>query len=105
MRPCFKFTAKAGKKPAVLALDEEIGFWGTQAKDFRAQLDAVEGNELVVEINSPGGDVYEGLAIMNALRSHPAHVTAIVEGVAASAASFIAVGGADAEAASRCTSA
>ena len=71
MRPCFKFTAKAGKKPAVLALDEEIGFWGTQAKDFRAQLDAVEGNELVVEINSIGGDVMAGLGIYNMLRSWP----------------------------------
>lgn len=47
MRPCFKFTAKAGDKPAVLALDDEIGFWGTQAKDFRASLDAVEGNDLI----------------------------------------------------------
>ena len=96
MRPCFKFTAKAGKKPAVLALDEEIGFWGTQAKDFRAQLDAVEGNELVVEINSIGGDVMAGLGIYNMLRSWAKGgkaVTTRVTGVAASIASIIALAG------------
>ena len=96
MRPCFKFTAKAGKKPAVLALDEEIGFWGTQAKDFRAQLDAVEGNELVVEINSVGGDVMAGLGIYNMLRSWAKDgktVTTRVTGVAASIASIIALAG------------
>ena len=96
MRPCFKFTAKAGKKPAVLALDEEIGFWGTQAKDFRAQLDAVEGNELVVEINSVGGDVMAGLGIYNMLRNWAKDgktVTSRVTGVAASIASIIALAG------------
>ena len=96
MRPCFKFTAKAGKKPAVLALDEEIGFWGTQAKDFRAQLDAVEGDELVVEINSVGGDVMAGLGIYNMLRSWAKDgktVTTRVTGVAASIASIIALAG------------
>ena len=96
MRPCFKFTAKAGKKPAVLALDEEIGFWGTQVKDFRAQLDAVEGNELVVEINSVGGDVMAGLGIYNMLRSWAKDgktVTTRVTGVAASIASIIALAG------------
>ena len=96
MRPCFKFTAKAGKKPAVLALDEEIGFWGTQAKDFRAQLDAVEGNELVVEINSVGGDVMAGQGIYNMLRSWAKDgktVTTRVTGVAASIASIIALAG------------
>lgn len=96
MRPCFKFTAKAGKKPAVLALDEEIGFWGTQAKDFRAQLDSVEGNELVVEINSVGGDVMAGLGIYNMLRSWAKDgktVITRVTGVAASIASIIALAG------------
>ena len=96
MRPCFKFTAKAGKKPAVLALDEEIGFWGTQAKDFRAQLDSVEGDELVVEINSVGGDVMAGLGIYNMLRSWAKDgkaVTTRVTGVAASIASIIALAG------------
>lgn len=97
MRPCFKFTAKAGNKPAVLALDDEIGFWGTQAKDFRASLDAVEGNELIVDINSPGGEVMAGLGMFNMLRNWASaegrSVTTRVTGIAASIASVIALAG------------
>lgn len=96
MRPCFKFTAKAGEKPAVIALDEEIGFWGTQAKDFRAALDAIEGDRLEVEINSPGGDVMAGLGMYNMLRNwseNGKQVTTRVTGVAASIASIVALAG------------
>ena len=95
MRPCFTFTAKAAGKPAVLALDEEIGFWGTQAKDFRAALDAVDG-DLDVEINSPGGEVMAGLGMYNMLRARAAagvNITTRVTGVAASIASVIALAG------------
>ena len=95
MRPCFTFIAAAGKKPAVVALDDEIGFWGTQAKDFRALIDAVDG-DLDVEINSPGGEVMVGLGIYNMLRSRAAagvNVTTRVTGLAGSIASVIALAG------------
>lgn len=93
MRPCFAFTAKTATKPAVLAIDDEIGFWGVQAKDFRTQLDAVDGDELVVEINSPGGDVFAGLGMYNMLRNSGKTVTTKVTGVAASTASIIVLAG------------
>lgn len=96
MRPCFTFTAQAGGRPAILSLDEEIGFWGTQAKDFRASLDSVAGDDLVVEINSPGGDVMAGLGMYNMLRNWAAagkRVTTRVTGVAASIASVVALAG------------
>ncbi len=66
--------------------------WGVSAKEFVATLDALDGDvsEIQLLINSPGGEVFEAIAIMNALRSHKAKVTAVVEGIAASAASFIA---------------
>lgn len=69
-------------------------FWGISAKEFTETLDQVPDTvpEIRLLINSPGGEVYEGLAILNALRAHPARVVAIVEGIAASAASFIAAG-------------
>lgn len=47
-----------------------------------------------MHINSPGGDVFDGIAILNALRAHKGAVTTIVDGLAASAASFIAQAGA-----------
>jgi ATP-dependent protease ClpP protease subunit len=48
--------------------------------------------DIHLHINSPGGEVFEGITILNALRNHPARVTAVVDGLAASAASFIATG-------------
>ena len=96
MRPCFEFKAKAEGKPHVLAIDDEIGFWGTQAKDFRAALEAVTADELEVEINSPGGDVFAGLGMFNMLRSFAASgkkITTRVTGVAASIASVIYLAG------------
>lgn len=71
----------------------EIG-WESRAKDIVEQLKELEG-DITLRVNSPGGDVYDGLAIMNVLRGHAGTVTAVIEGYAASAASFIVAGGAD----------
>ncbi|MGP9720957.1 head maturation protease, ClpP-related [Corynebacterium sp. AOP40-4SA-5] len=79
---------------ADLLIYGEIG-WDVQASSVVREIHDLDGADLTLRVNSPGGDVYEGLAIMNALRSHKGTVTAVVEGLAASAASFIAVGGAD----------
>lgn len=67
-------------------------WWGVSGESFRLDLDQVTASQLEVHVNSGGGDVHEGLAIMNSLRDHPAEVTVVVDGLAASAASFIAVG-------------
>ncbi len=79
--------------PAELALYDEIGFWGVSAVAFKAQLNAITASAISVNINSPGGDVFDGIAIMNMLRAHPATVNVVVDGMAASAASFIAMAG------------
>lgn len=76
-----------------LTLFGEVG-WEIKPAGVMAQLSEMTG-DVLVKINSYGGDIYEGIAIMHALRSHPGEVTVRVEGVAASAASVIAVGGAD----------
>lgn len=72
---------------------EEIGYWGVTAADFAADLDAITANEIEVQISSPGGDVFDGIAIYNALRAHPATITTRVDGLAASAASVIVQAG------------
>lgn len=64
------------------------------AKKVMDDLAGVDG-DVTVRISSGGGDVYEGIDIMHALKNHPGKVTVIVESLAASAASFIAVGGGD----------
>lgn len=75
-------------------LDSWGEMWGVSAKEFAAVLDDLpEGTtEIRLLLNSPGGEVWEGLAVLNALRAHPARVVAVVEGIAASSASFIAAG-------------
>jgi ATP-dependent Clp endopeptidase proteolytic subunit ClpP len=75
-------------------IDSYGGEWGVSAKEFAAAVDALPDGttEIVLLINSPGGEVWDGMAILNTLRKHPARVVAVVEGIAASAASFIAAG-------------
>lgn len=98
MRPQMEVKNLGGRRGEVLIYDE-IGqsFWGDglTAKSFTRQIDELDVDELTVRVNSPGGDAFDGIAIMNALKRHPARVTTIVDGLAASAASIIAVGGAD----------
>lgn len=89
-------TAKTSGSTATLRLYDPIDswgeWWGVSAKEFTRALDELpdEVTEIRLLINSPGGEVFEGIAIMNALRAHPAKITAVVEGIAASSASFIA---------------
>lgn len=68
---------------------------GFTAKRMAAALRTIGDNEVTVKINSPGGDVFEGFALYNLLREHPAKVTVDVMGIAASAASVIAMAGDD----------
>lgn len=95
----------AGVRPAALEPGDNIvtmfdiigeDFWtggGVTAKKVAAQLRAIGDRPVEVQINSPGGDMFEGIAIYNVLREHPQAVTVKVMGMAASAASIIAMAG------------
>lgn len=78
---------------AVVRIYDEIWFLGVNAQDLARDLDGITAPSIRVEINSPGGDVWDGIAIYNALRTHPAKVTTRVDGIAASIASVIAQAG------------
>lgn len=82
-----------------LMVYEEIGenFWdggGITAKSVKQQMDAA-GNysKILVRINSPGGDAFEGIALFNLIRATKKPVEVHVDGVAASSASIIAMAG------------
>ncbi|WP_406156967.1 head maturation protease, ClpP-related [Streptomyces canus] len=77
----------------VMLYDEIGGWYGATADQFIADLRGITAPNLRVRINSPGGSVFEGIAIANALRSHPGNVTVQVDSVAASIASVIAMAG------------
>jgi len=82
----------------IITMFGEIGedFWTETpitAKRVAAQLRAIGDRPVEVQINSPGGDMFEGIAIYNVLREHPQDITVKVMGMAASAASIIAMAG------------
>lgn len=76
-----------------VAIYDEIGYWGVTASDFVREIQSVQAKSITLRINSPGGDVFDGIAILNSLRQHPATVNVVIDGLAASAASFIAMAG------------
>lgn len=83
--------------PAEMMLYDEIGRdpWsgtGITAADFKKALDSAKGRSLMLRINSMGGDVFEGMAIKSMLDEWPQKVTAKIDGIAASTASFIPMG-------------
>ncbi len=98
-RPWYRITAAAddGGPARVDVYDEIGGSWfsdGVSASDFVASLAEIPAaRSLEVHINSPGGDVFDGIAIYNAIAQRPGPVTTVVDGLAASAASFIAQAG------------
>lgn len=73
-------------------IDSWGGFWGVSAAEVATALSSLPAGttDITLRINSPGGEVFEAVAIMNLLRDHSARITARVDGLAASAASFLA---------------
>jgi ATP-dependent Clp endopeptidase proteolytic subunit ClpP len=90
--PKIEVKALAADTAEILIYDE-IGYWGVTAQDFKTALDGITASTINVRINSPGGDVFDGLAIYNSLKAHPATINTFVDGWAASAASFIMLAG------------
>ncbi len=70
---------------------DEIGGFGVSTSDFLAEVRELKG-ALNVHLNSPGGDVFDGLTIYQALKSRPESTTVHIDGLAASIASVIAQG-------------
>jgi ATP-dependent protease ClpP protease subunit len=93
MKSWYSIQAKADQKTADISIYDEIGYWGVTAKQFIGDLKALDATTIKLAINSPGGAVFDALAIYNALRQHPAAVEVTIMGVAASAASVIAMAG------------
>lgn len=83
----------SGVGNAELYIYDEIGLWGITAASLVQELQNLEAVHIDLRINSEGGDVWDGIAIYNALCTHPASVTTYVDGLAASSASFIAQAG------------
>ena len=77
----------------ILIYEDIDEFWGVGAETFRSDLFSFGGSDVSVKINSRGGDVFEGLAMFNAMRDYAGHITTQIDGLAASIASIVALGG------------
>ena len=91
MRSWYEIKAKQGA--ADVYIYDEIGAWGITASAFVNELRGLKGKALNVYINSPGGSVFDGIAIYNALSRHEGGVNVTVDSLAASIASVIAQAG------------
>ncbi len=91
-RDWYRITNKKDEPTEILIYDE-IGWFGITAEDFVKDLQEIDAKEITVRINSPGGSVFGGIAIYNALRTHKADIHIIVESLAASIAAVITQAG------------
>lgn len=88
------YSIRAREAGAELSIYNEIGAYGVSAKDFIAELGALPAaTPIELRLNSPGGSVFDAVAIYNALKRHDGTVTVTIDGIAASAASYVAMAG------------
>lgn len=91
-RPWYNIARNAASDEAEIFIYDIIGdgwYGGVTANQFVRDLRAVDASKIVLRINSPGGDIADGIAIRNALIQHPADVETHIDGMAASTASWI----------------
>lgn len=89
----WRIEAKVSTDTTDVYLFDEIGPWGVTARDFVRELQGITTSKIDLHMSTPGGDVFDGIAIYNSLKNHSASVTVYVESLAASAGSFIAQAG------------
>lgn len=92
-RSWFSIQAKAEAEHADVLIYDYIGWGGVTAIEFAKELQAVNAKTITVRLNTPGGDVFDGLAIHNSLKAHGATIRVQVDGLAASIGSIIAMAG------------
>lgn len=93
--PNIKFVNR-GKRGEIWLYDQvgEGFFGGMSARQFAAEINKLgQVDTINLHINSPGGSVFDGVAIYNTLKNHPARIEVDVDGIAASIASVIAMAG------------
>lgn len=94
MKSWYTIKASTDDGSATISIYEEIGGWGITAQQFSEDLKALgDIAHINLHIHSPGGDVFDGIAIYNLLNKHPAKITVNIDGLAASMASVIAMAG------------
>lgn len=76
-----------------IMLYDAIGYWGVTSAEFRTELNGIKADVIHLRLDCPGGDVFMARAMKTALEQHSARVVVHIDGVAASAASYLMMGG------------
>jgi ATP-dependent Clp endopeptidase proteolytic subunit ClpP len=92
-RSWYRINRAAAASEVDILIYSEIGWWGVTAQDFVSDLAEVDAERINLHLNSPGGSVFDGIAIYQALVQHKAEVIVHIDGWAASIASVIAMAG------------
>lgn len=85
--------AGAVAAPPEISVYDEIGLWGVTGADYMDAFSALPGDSVILNINSPGGSVFDALLMYNGMKASGKNITVRIMGVAASAASLIAMAG------------
>ena len=87
----FKITNKSDDTTEIIVFDEIGGWYGIDAKNFANTLNQIQTKNILIRLNTPGGSVFDGVAIHNAIKAHSSHITIRIEALAASIGSVIAL--------------
>lgn len=90
-KPFFAVKNESGV-PTIYVYDAIGDFFGIGAQQFAAELNAIDAPVINLRINSPGGDVFAAKAMVENMRAHNSKIVAIIDGLAASAATTLAIG-------------
>lgn len=85
--------AMEGEGDVEVLVYDQIGYWGISAEEFVREIKQIDAETIHLRIDSPGGDVFMARAMKTALEQHSARVIAHVDGLAASAASYLMLAG------------
>jgi len=88
----YRIEAKGKQDETTVYLYDEIGWFGISAEDFVKDLNKIQSETIHLRVNSPGGSVFDGTTIYNAIKQHKSKFIAHVDGLAASIASVIVMG-------------
>lgn len=94
-RPRGDYRVENKTDEATIYLYDEIGWFGIKSEQFIKDLNALTAKTVHIRVNSPGGDVFDGTAIFNAIKQHKARTVVHIDGLAASIASVIALAGSE----------
>jgi ATP-dependent Clp protease protease subunit len=92
-KPWYKFAVNKATGGIDINIFDEIGAWGYSFNDFNKELQNAGSGKITLRLNTPGGSVWDGFAIYNVLSRIRDRVTVVIEGVAASMGSVIAMAG------------